>query len=627
MIKQVLYGIGIGILLVFSGSLGVLFYMTEQPWVDFSVLENYNPGKSSLLLDDEGNEWARFQLDKREVIKLSHIPQQVINAFLAAEDWGFFKHAGLSIKGIIRSVFVNIIKLRKAQGASTITQQLVRLLFFENAKSFKRKIKEQIIALVVERQFTKEQILETYLNHIYLGSGVYGIEAASQRFWGKPVSRVTIDEAAVLASIVQSPRHYCPLYNPESTHNRRNLILKNMRTLRFITPQEYEEALKNPVITIKRDTRALACHVKETIRLQLEETVGKHKLYTGGLKIQTTLNRAMQQAAEKAFQEQIQRMEKRFGDSEGALFCIEGSTGAIKALVGGRNFQKSQFNRALHARRQMGSTFKPLIYAHALSSGRSFADKEIDEPMNITLPNQEWNPNNFNKAFSGSMTLAHALATSNNIIAIKAFLADPDGIVQLAQESGLPVAHAYPSLALGCLDATPAEAVSMMNIFAHQGTYVEPYMIAWIKDEWGTRLWKATPTKKQVLAPSISDQVAKVLTHRIEQAKKRNPARWFDCDALGKSGTTNDSRTCWYIGATPDYTTGIYIGYDDNRSLGKNIFGSQTAFPIFKEFNRQIQHKTKHFTFDPALKEITIHSLTGMPCAQNDPAALAILVP
>ena len=541
------------------------------------MLEHYNPGKPSILLDDEGNEWARFRLDKREVIKLKQIPNRVIHAFLAAEDWNFFKHSGLSVKGIIRSSLINLYSLRKAQGASTITQQLVRLLFFETEKSFKRKIKEQIIALVVERQFTKEQILETYLNHIYLGSGIYGVEAASQRFWGKHIQDVTDDEAAVLASIVRCPQQYCPLYNPESTRKRRNLILKNMHSLGFISKDDYEKGRIKPIALLKRDNETLAPHAKETIRVFLEDLVGKEKLYTGGLRIQTTLNIKMQQAAEKAFKEHLKKLHKKFSpDLDGALLCIDGATGGIKALMGGLDFHVSQFNRALQARRQMGSAFKPLVFACALAAGKSFADVEIDEPITLTIHDQEWSPGNSTHEFLGPMTLAYGLSTSNNILSVKTFLTVQERVMHLAKECSLTGAvYPYPSLALGCLEASVSEAAAMMNIFAHQGVYVEPHLVSWVKDEWGTKLWKKKIETKTVLSPSISSQVAKVLTLRIEQAKKAQPKKWCECDALGKTGTTNDAETCWFVGATPRYTTATYVGHDDNRSLGDQVFGAQ----------------------------------------------------
>ena len=519
--------------------------------------------------------------------------------------------------------------LKKAQGASTITQQLVRLLYFETEKSYSRKIKEQILALVIERQFTKEQILETYLNHIYLGSGIYGVEAATQRFWGKHIKDITLDEAAVLASIVRSPQHYCPLYSTDRALKRRNLILSNMHKLKFITPKEYEEARQKPVVTVKRDTHSCAPHAKETIRLMLEELVGKHKLYTGGLRIQTTLNRKMQDAAAQAFQDHLTKLRKRFTPTlEGALLSIEGSTGQIKALIGGSDFQASQFNRALKARRQLGSTFKPLVYAHALSQGKLFTDCEIDEPIILELPTSTWTPQNSSRRFDGLMTLAHALSTSNNSVTIKTFLASgPEGIVSLAQACGLRASEPYPSLALGCLDTTLSEAVAMMNIFAQQGTYYEPHLVLWIKDEWGTKLWKAKPIEKAVIAPRISAQVAKVLMIKIEQARKRNPKTWFSCEAFGKTGTTNDARTCWFIGSTPRYTTGVYLGHDNNRSLEEEVFGSQIAFPLWKSFNKAIANDLQSFTFDPSLKEITIHPSTGVPTAQDDPVGISLFVP
>ncbi len=629
MISRLLFILFLGTTLLISAGLGIVFYASEHPWVDFSVLEHYNPGKPSILLDDQGNEWGRYELDKRQVRKLSQIPPCVIQAFVAAEDWQFFSHGGLSYKGIIRSSLVNLVNLRKAQGASTITQQLVRLLFFENRKSYLRKIKEQILALVVEKQFTKEQILETYLNHIYLGAGIYGVEAACQRFWGKPVTACTLDEAAVLASIVRYPRKYCPLYHPESTIHRRNLILKNMTSLGYISQKDYEEARAKPVTCIAAQQGILGSHLKESLRLFLEESFGKKQLYTGGLRIQTTLNSAMQRTAERVFKEHFKNLHAEHSPQlEGALVCIEGSTGAIKALVGGCNFSSSQFNRAFNARRQIGSTFKPLVYAQALKIGKSFSDVDIDEPFTLTQGSQEWSPTNASRKFKGQMTLASALSSSNNIIAIKTFLSSgPEEIVNLAKACELMPTHAFPSLALGCLEASPLETAAMMNIFAQKGTYIKPFSLLWVKDEWGTKLYKTTTTKRQVLPPVLNDQIAKVLTSRIERARQQTPELFPLCDALGKSGTTNDARTCWFVGATPRYTTAVYIGFDDNRSLGKYAFGSRTAFPLWRSFNQAIDQPNESFTYDSHLEEIPINGITGAPCDQNDPQAMTILVP
>ncbi len=618
----------ISLAITLSTTLGVLFYITQSPWVDFSVLEHYNPGKPSIVLDDEGKEWTRFQLDRREPVHIKDIPDHVIKAFLAAEDWNFFKHSGLSFKGIIRSLLVNIYNGRKVQGASTITQQLVRLLYFDAEKSFKRKIKEQLLAIIVERQFTKEQILETYLNHVYFGCGIYGIEAASQRFWNKHVKDISLDEAAVLASIVQLPQRYCPLYHPDATLKRRNTVLFKMRKLEFITQAEYDTAYQKPVSVIKNDTATRAPHLKETIRLFLEELVGKHKLYSGGLKIQTTLNLKMQEEAERIFADYFKKFHETISPQlEGALLSIDGFTGGIKALIGGCNFQQSQFNRALKARRQMGSTFKPLVYATALVCGKNFADVAIDEPITLIDNGHEWSPNNANHRFEGPMTLARALILSNNSISIKTYLeVGPERVVHLAQRCGIKGAtHPYPSLALGCVDGTLSEAVVLINMFAHQGILVEPHCVVWVKDEWGKKMWRYEGTKRRVLNPRVSGQVAKVLSLSLEKARKRAPHQWLSCDALGKTGTTNDARTCWFTGSTPEVTTSVYIGCDDNRPLGKNVFASKTSFFIWRDFTKTIKNTIKNFSYDPALHEETIHAITGQLCLADDPHALTIL--
>lgn len=260
---------------------GAFFYLLDNHIIDLSPLAHYNPGKPSILLDDQGNEWARFSLDRRQPISLHEMPRHLINAFIAAEDWQFFDHGGISWKGIMRSTLINAYNRRIVQGASTITQQLVKLLFFDSQRTFSRKIKEQVYSFLVERQFTKEYILETYLNHIYFGCGIYGVQAASQRFWGKNAADLTIDQSAVLASIVRSPNHYCPINSPKAAQSRRDVILKSMSKLKLISVQEYEQAVAQPVIILKNDTVLCAPHLKETIRLFLENLVGKEKVYTG----------------------------------------------------------------------------------------------------------------------------------------------------------------------------------------------------------------------------------------------------------------------------------------------------------------------------------------------------------
>lgn len=617
------------LIILFSTCLGTLFFLAHYPCVDFSILENYNPGKPSIVYDETGKEWTRFQLDKREIINLKEIPQTVINAFLAAEDWNFFSHNGISFKGIIRSILVNLWKRKKAQGASTITQQLVRLLYFDAEKNFTRKIKEQILSIVIEFQFTKEQILEVYLNHVYFGCGIYGIQAASQRFFNKNVKDLTIGEAATLAGILRSPAKYCPLLNQAQAKMRRNVILGQMFKLNFITKNEYETDLEKQVEITKSDVEALAPHLKEQLRIFLEDLVGKEKLYTGGLKIQTTLNIDMQKAAEKAFKKNIKRFrETLIPKIDGALISIEGSTGAIKAIIGGYDFQKSQWNRAIQAKRQLGSTFKPILFAAAIAQGLNFAQTEIDEPLTIINNNQEWSPNNFNHKFEGEMTLAQALAISNNIISIKTLLnIGIDKVIDMAKKCGLSDdILPYPSLALGCVESSAIQAVAMFNIFAQHGTLVEPYFISWIKDEWDTKIYKHYQEKKQVLSSIISDQVCKTLTISIERFKQRAPNHGLTFQAIGKTGTTNDARTCWYTGSSPDLTTCVYLGCDDNRSLGDDVLASRTAFPIWLDYNKAVGSNEKTFKYDPRLKEVLINAKTGQFTDVQDLDGINILI-
>lgn len=622
--------------LFFSGILflaclaGAFVFVIHSRCVDFSVLENYNPGQPSILLDDTGKEWGRFQLDRRKFVSLDTMPQSLINAFLATEDHKFYEHHGLSIRGICRSAFVNVYYGKKVQGASTITQQLVRLLFFDAKKTFVRKVKEQIFALLVEFQFTKDQILETYLNHVYFGHGIYGVQAAAQRFWNKNVQDLALDEVAVLAAMVRSPSHYSPINFPENSQRRRNTVLRLMQRRGYIDDAMCLQAqsvvlhVENPEIDL------IAPHLKETIRIFLEEYVGKQQLYSGGLIIQTTINYDTQKQAQKCFYEHVTNLKKTFLPGiDGALLSIAPATGEVKALVGGYDFQKSKFNRAMQAKRQMGSIFKPFVYAAALEHGASFSDVEIDEPIEMKQGNTVWTPQNNTNKFIGQSTLARALSYSNNIIAIKTLLrVGVENVMTMARRAHLSAdLQPYPSLALGCLDVTLDEAVGAFNIFANNGVYVKPHYLRWVKDKLGVKIYKVVEVKDQVMDSKISSQVLKVMGLSMKRLKNAIGEEWFGGDAAGKTGTTNDSRTCWFCGSTPELTTGIYIGEDSNQSLGKKVYGSRVAFPVWFALSKQVTKNRKRFYYDPSLREITVDGKTG--CVSHDkdnPELISLLI-
>lgn len=626
--KKLLYILFVLSVFLFLGISGAFFYIFTHHAIDFSPLAHYNPGHPSILLDDQGKEWARFALDRREPIPLSRMPTHLKNAFIAAEDWNFFSHPGISLKGIARSMLKNLWHCKKVQGASTITQQLVKLLFFDSQKTFKRKIKEQIYALLAERQFSKEQILETYLNHIYFGFGIYGVEAAAQRFWNKSASHLTLDESATLAAIIRSPGHYNPVQHSEAAHKRRNIILNSMCKLGFINQDEFEAARGIPVAVTSQETNCIAPHLKEMIRIQLEDELGKNILYTGGLIIQTTLNVQIQELAQAAFAKHMAEFKKTITPKvDGALITLNSKTGQVKALVGGYDYASSKFNRAWQSKRQIGSVIKPLIYAVAVQQGASFADTQIDEPISIEQHNAVWQPNNYNNRFEGSMTLAQALVRSNNIISVKTLLATGiTPVVQLARACHLPdPIHPYPSLALGCVDASLKDVAGMFNVFANHGVYVQPHFIVWVKDNWGKKMGKYQYAKEQVLSSHIADTVAKVMEQGIKRWRKAYNQELVPYDVICKTGTTNDCRTCWFAGASPELTTAVYVGCDDNRSLG-DVYPLKSAFPIWRELHAELKPTTSHFKYDQNLKSILINQWTGKRTYDSDPDAIEIFI-
>jgi penicillin-binding protein 1A len=609
---------------------GALFFIVHNHTIDFSILAHYDAARPSILLDDEGNEWGRFQLDRRDPIDGARLPQAVIKAFIAAEDWDFFAHYGISCKGIIRSIIVNLYYGRRAQGASTITQQLVKLLFFDSQKTFTRKIKEQLYALLVEQQLTKEQILYTYLNNVCFGCGIYGIEAACQRFWGKHAHEISVDQACTLAGIIRSPARYCPLIYPLSAQKRRDVILGKMQHLGFITTEEYEHAIASAIEIQDKNYDTFAPHAKEMVRMLVENIAGKNALYSAGLSIQTTINRALQEKAQHAFETEMIKLRKQLGDDiDGGMIVLDRRTGDIKALVGGFDFSTSKFNRASQARRQIGSIIKPLIYGVAIQQGMTFADTEIDEPLELIQDNSLWAPKNYDKKFNGQITLAYALSHSSNIVAIKTFLkVGAQAVIDLAKKCRFKTDfHTYPSLALGCVDGTLCEAAGMFNVFANDGVYVEPHLVDWIKDRWGARFYKSVVDIERVIESRVVGQVKAVLCLGLERVKKMYAKHnWLTSQAMSKTGTTNDSRTCWFIGSTPMLTTAVYVGFDDNRPMGKNVYPIRTAFPIWLSFNRTVDGAEKTFSYDPYLQEKTIDERTGQPSVAGKPGAISILV-
>jgi len=606
------------VVLVFSFALGAFFYFFEHDWIDFSSFKPFSHAKPSIILDDEGHEFARFSLDRREPVSFDKLPDILVKAFIAAEDHNFFKHFGISMRGILRSFLINLSRGRVVQGASTITQQLARGMFLSSEKTIWRKVREMFLSFQLERHFTKEQIFELYVNNVYFGRGIYGVEAACRRFWNKSVFDITIDEAATLVPVAKSARLYSPLNAPENAKRQRDITLKKMKRCGFISQVQYEKSIKKDLkIQDYLPGNAIRLYIQERIRQWAEQKWGKDVLYQGGLKIQATINRTKQELAEKAFCKKVCELRKTVGDElNGGMISLESHTGKIKACIGGNSFRESQFNRAFQAVRQMGSSFKPIVYTTALCHGIGVDTIMVDEPVEMQLPGCDtiWRPRNWDRCFEGPMTLARALSFSNNIITIKTLL--KTGIyevIDLARRFGLNRALSpYPALALGTAEATVEESAAAFNVFANNGVYVEPNLIEWVRDRWGQKLWEYEPVSRQVLDLKTNSKMVNVLSLRLKQMKRLiGDKDWIQAEVIGKSGSTNGAVTTWFVGSTPGLTTSIYLGRDDNKPMGRYVFGSQTAYPIWFEFYKKLNFDKKQFYIDPDLKEVSINWVTG----------------
>jgi penicillin-binding protein 1A len=462
-------------------------------------------------------------------------------------------------------------------------------------------VHEIFLALQLERQWTKEQIFELYVNNIYFGWGIYGVEAACRRFWNKSVLEVTHDEAAILAAIAKSARFYSPLNAPLEALKRRNVVLVCMKNLGYLSVDECKCAQARPLVLYEdKESRAIRPYLKEWIRVWLEKKWGREAPYKLGLTIKLTINKKMQQEAERIFRTRVEILRSSMGpEINGGLLSIESVTGQIKAAVGGFDFKESEYNRCFQARRQIGSSFKPLLYALGVCQGIGLDTIFVDEPLEFIFPNGKvWRPKNWDNKFHGSMTLQEALTYSNNIVSIK--LLQRIGIqnaIDLAKQCG--ITHAlkpYLPLALGTAEVTMEENVAAFNIFANHGEYRKPYLIDRIYNAQGRKIWTAEKVKKPVFESWIVSEMVQALSQRMQAFKERMEKRgWLDCESIGKTGSTNAAASVWFLGSTPSLTTAIYLGRDDNKPLGAEVFASKMVFPLWFDFNKAVGSTKKTF--------------------------------
>jgi penicillin-binding protein 1A len=595
----------------------------QCPPVD--ALNDYTPRQTSKLYAADGRFIAELGLERRTLVKLDEIPQTVQQAFVITEDKRFFSHAGIDWSRVFGALVRDVLARSWDEGFSTITMQLARNVFPERIsreKTLVRKIKEGKVAREIERKFAKNKILELYLNQINLGNGAYGVETASQRYFGKSVRDLNIAEAATLAALPKAPERYNPKRHPDRAIQRRNTVIELMRKNGAISDVEAREARAFPLqLASKTEAGDTAPYFVEWVRQQLDQQFGR-QLYEQGLRVYTTLDLDMQLAAERSMERQLKRIESgRFGkfDSEsyehyiarslagtepgqnspylqGAFVAIDPRTGGIKAMVGGRDFYDSKFNRATQALRQPGSSFKPMVYAAAVQNGRSPSYLLYDTAISVDQgTGKPWTPKNYDGKYLGPMTMRRGLYESRNMIAIEAGMElGANTIINEARNFGIttPIPP-YPSIFIGSADVYPLEMISAYTPFANQGIRATPNAILRVENARQEVLWQQTPQRTTVLSP----EEAWIMVDMMKDVIRRGTAAgsvWgagFHYPAGGKTGTTNDGTNVWFIGYTADLVAGVWIGFDKPRKIMYDAQGGRLAAPAWTQFMTEVYRR------------------------------------
>ncbi len=721
----------LGVLIAFPVMIlaaGLWLYLVIKNLPDIYTLKDYRPSISTRIYADNNQLIHEFYLEDRRVLHVSKVPKHLLNAFVAAEDTRFFQHQGIDYQGIFRAFLKNLTHGAIVQGGSTITQQVAKSFYLSSERTYDRKIKEAILAYRIDKYLKKYEILNLYLNQIYLGHGAYGVDAAAQCYFGKSATNVNLAESAMLAGLPKAPNKFSPFVSMERAKQRQAYVLTRMVEDGYITAQEKDNAL---TARVRLNTHALQGKVGpyfiENVRRYILENYGSDVLYKEGLNVYTTMNMDMQHAAETAIERGLREVEERegykspirnisqgkyaaflaavsqelgqrelkqgmtvkalvegndeaervvrlrigayrgiasyddidggqvdadvesgkpsraplrAGDTlnvkiisvgnpiqvmirlkqpvQGALLCMDVRTGEVKAMVGGRNFYQSEFNRATQARRQPGSAFKPLIYTAAFDKGFTAAKVLVDEPLSFkgALPGgQDWNPENFDREYHGPTTLRTALVHSRNIITIK-----------LLQEIGVDYAADYAanmgiasplarnlSMALGTSAVTLQEIVRAFGVLANQGKKVEPFFIKKIVDRTGNIFEEHEPAYQQVIDPKVAFITTSILQDVVQRGTGQG-VKAIGRPVAGKTGTTDDLKDAWFIGYTPSLVAAVWVGFDDGKPLGRQEVGGLAAAPIWLYFMEKAVGNTPVETFPVPEGIVTakIDSRTGM---------------
>ena len=661
-------------------------------------LADYQPAIITRIYDRHGVPFAEYSIQKRIVVPKRDMARHLHDAIIATEDSEFYRHGGVDPKAIARALMTDLIERRAAQGASTLTQQLAKQVFLTPEKTLRRKINEAFLAVQIEKDFTKDQIFELYANQVYLGHGAYGVEAAARLYFGKHAKELTLPEAAVLAALIRSPMYYSPITHADRARMRRNYVLRRMLIEKFITPEQYQQAVNAPITlgTYKEAAPRVGAYFSEEIRQYIENhpSFGVENLYRSGLKVHSTLDLRIQQITEAALQRGLRRFDKRRGfrrptrnivaeglDPEtyrdpswsneeyaldrlypaivldvqkdrltvrvhrdrfelpatawawtrkksmqgvlergdvvhvlqaedektkqrawkldqmplvqGAVVVIDTKSGEILALAGGYDFQQSKFNRAVQSRRQTGSSFKPFVYGAAFETGLTPGDTLFDAPIAIPVGNQIYAPKNYYGKYAGIVTIQRAMELSINVPAVKTYMmAGGARVVDFARRCGITAdLPRYPSLSLGAAGVSPLEMTAAYNVFANNGVYIKPRYLRKISDQTERVLEEKMPEISEATSPQVAYEIAYMMKGVIDRGTAYAAHTLAD-PLAGKTGTTNGYTDAWFIGFSPEYTVGVWNGYDDpSRSLGGGATGADVSLPIwidiFKAFEEQ----------------------------------------
>jgi penicillin-binding protein 1A len=719
-------------------AVGLVYWEITATMPPVGQLAQYRPPVATQVLADDGTVVGEFYFEKRYLVPIERIPTLVRNAFIAAEDDGFYRHGGVDPISILRASINNLMAGSKVQGGSTITQQVVKSLLLTPKKSYERKLKEMILALRLERQLSKDEILYLYLNHIYLGSGAYGVAAAAQEYFGKTVEDLTLAEAALLAGLPQAPSRYSPFRHWPRAKARQRYVLERMAEVHFVSKADALAAAREPIALAARKGSFMAApYYVEHVRRLLDEKYGETALYALGLRVHTALNLRMQAAAEAAVRDglrevaarehydgavrhltpaaaesflrtQRQDMEGhglerarsyeavvigvpgppgktrarggtahtdtrvqvgpfhgvldpehpsdgsqldtyrtgdvvrvRLADISGtdtsyrfvrdfasplqaAFVALDPTTGAVKAMIGGTDFDSSQFNRAVQGARQPGSAFKPLIYAAALDGSFTPASIIVDEPISFQDHNAVWMPHNYEQKYFGPTTLREALTFSRNVVTVK--VATRIGIkplIKYIKHIGIrsPLAPNL-SLALGSSEVSLLELAAAYSVFANQGQRVEPRFIIRITDSQGNVIDEHLPQTEQVISPETAYLVTSLLQSVIDHGTGKR-AQALARPAAGKTGTTNDMNDAWFVGYTPQLLAGLWMGFDEKRSLGKGETGGRVAAPVWERFmERALEDQPiLDFPVPAGISFVLINPHTGQRALPGDSGA------